>query len=945
VGDGILLNGMHTEQGRVMSFLTLKKNKVLVSLLLASSSAFTVVAACQVVDKSDYTFADADGGVGEGGNAGDGNTGCTDADFQCTEAGVLLACEGGVFQAEEDGTPCESAALCDAARGECRECSPGEFRCTDEKLEQCNLEGTAYELTSTCSDADACHVSTNRQRGYCTLCDSGDPVCDPIVVLTAGVSGAGGPQAATELRECNDDGNGTVLTEICNFENPICDAVAGACTSCIAGETRCLEGKIQTCNEAGSAWEEDEDCGTVALCNPMGEMGPECIAPDCDIADDPSCDSAGKIEGCGLDGQPFEIVDCPTQARCDDVERRCTDCEPGTWSCGGGGTLIQWCGTGGASDDYIARNPMRGQLVTFTTCTSGCTGGANYSCSGTYGLNYCNIDPGGGYNYPYYYDVAGSYMQCPAGSACVGSDETPFCTELCKPDASWCDSDNVLHTCNSDGDGIDSSQECGNGFCAAWLQTCLPARPGDRFCGANGVLGRVETDGAVTELDQCAGPEACDPDRGCLVGGCRAGTTVCDGANVMECTDGVNMASADEECSSAARCSPGIGCTEAIAIAAGDAHTCAIFASSDAEDGDAGFVKCWGANESGQLGNGSSILGDSAEARYVVRYGDDSDKPPIATPSATSLCAGKDFTCATIDTADGSRVVCWGSNAKGQLGNNTEDVGPNNYAELLVVSDEGPIAGESVACGADFACAVGADGSTWCWGANDSGQVGNGASGDPVLAAELIDGHAFVSVAAGGHQACGVKEDGSVFCWGEGGGGAEGANAPAELDGVTAVADIAPALGRDFGIITSTEANPFAFGANDFGQLATGDTTDAPAPVAAGDLNSDEIDNLFSGATSAHACARIGSTLVCWGANMFGQVGNDTTDPALSPSQALDGSGNSTKLRPGSHSAAVGTRHTCAINATGTVLCWGANHRGQLGTDAAGPVTVPSESY
>ncbi|HVJ15157.1 MAG TPA: hypothetical protein VM686_06940, partial [Polyangiaceae bacterium] len=509
--------------------------------------------------------------------------------------------------------------------------------------------------------------------------------------------------------------------------------------------------------------------------------------------------------------------------------------------------------------------------------------------------------------------------------------------------------DNEMIKCDADGLGTSTIEDCGNNVCAYWLEQCLPALPGDNACMPDGRLVRVEGNGDLTLLEQCAGPGACDPERGCLIGACRVGSTTCDGADVLDCTDGSDTSPSGDECSSAARCSPGIGCNQPIAVAAGDSHTCAIFGGEDAADGDPGFLMCWGANESGQLGNGSSVLGDSMEPRYVVRD-DDAGLPPVAMPNATSVCAGRDFTCATVVTPDGPRVACWGSNAKGQLGIDSEEITPVNHAGQLVATADGPIAADSIACGSDFACALGPDGSTWCWGANDYGQIGNGAAGDPVLLATLIADQAFLSIGAGAHHACGVKDGGAVFCWGQGMGGqlgsgdTEDADAPAEVDGVTALVGLPPTLGRDFSIIASSETNPFAFGTNGYGQLATGDTADSSSAVAAGELNSDEIDNLFAGASSAHACARIASTLVCWGANVFGQLGDDSTDSATSPVEVFDGATNPTKVRPGAHSVAVGGKHTCAINVSGDLLCWGANHRSQLGTDQATPVTKPTLS-
>ncbi|HVJ14486.1 MAG TPA: hypothetical protein VM686_03555, partial [Polyangiaceae bacterium] len=478
-----------------MSFLT-SKNKLLISLLVAGTS---VAAACQVVDKGEYEFDDTkfsgtagtSSQAGSTGDAGTGNMGgCTDGEFQCTDTGVLLACVDGAFQDEADGMDCGGAELCSAAAGTCRECLPGEFRCTDEKLEQCNLDGTAYELAATCADADSCNVSTNKQKGFCTVCEAGATVCDPKVILTAGVQGAGGPQAASELRECNDDGSGTVLSEVCGFAQPICDAAEGACMRCTPNETRCINGAVQTCNAAGSAWEEDVDCGSVALCDPMGNSGPECLAAACNVGDPVSCDSAGLIEGCGLDGQPFEIVDCPSQARCEATKRRCTDCEPGTFRCVG--EDVRWCGALFLDDDSVTQTvtvrptlPSPGTETTYVQCASGCTAsGTSYNC----GVWSKTLDMGTyapGYRYTSWYDYATGGQSCPGGQYATGLDLASVCN-VCRPNQVWCNADNEMIKCDADGLGTSTIEDCGNNVCAYWLEQCLPALPGDNACMPDG---------------------------------------------------------------------------------------------------------------------------------------------------------------------------------------------------------------------------------------------------------------------------------------------------------------------------------------------------------------------------------------------------------------------------------------------------------------------------
>ena len=161
-----------------------------------------------------------------------------------------------------------------------------------------------------------------------------------------------------------------------------------------------------------------------------------------------------------------------------------------------------------------------------------------------------------------------------------------------------------------------------------------------------------------------------------------------------------------------------VGIDNAVAIAAGRFHSCAVLAD--------GSARCWGQNASGQLGNGSNN-------RSTV---------PVAVSGltdATSIATGSYFTCAI--RSDGT-ARCWGQNIFGQLGNGQT--------------------GNS--CGAEHACAVLASGAVRCWGRNNSGQLGNGGNTDrkvPVAVANLADA---AQVDSGGTHSCAARR-GAGAAW------------------------------------------------------------------------------------------------------------------------------------------------------------------------------------
>ncbi|AKF03359.1 BNR repeat domain protein [Sandaracinus amylolyticus] len=178
------------------------------------------------------------------------------------------------------------------------------------------------------------------------------------------------------------------------------------------------------------------------------------------------------------------------------------------------------------------------------------------------------------------------------------------------------------------------------------------------------------------------------------------------------------------------------GLEDARAIAVGARSTCALRAS--------GGVACWGHGHFGTLGDGTTAIAPAPVAAAL-------------TGSALAIAAGDWHVCA-ID--DARRVWCWGSNARGQLGLGAP--GGTRTTPQLVSSIEDAVA---IAAAGESTCAVRASGALVCWGANDSGQLGDGTRVDratPVVVDETI-----ASVWMGRAHACSRSTSGVVTCWGE----------------------------------------------------------------------------------------------------------------------------------------------------------------------------------
>lgn len=364
--------------------------------------------------------------------------------------------------------------------------------------------------------------------------------------------------------------------------------------------------------------------------------------------------------------------------------------------------------------------------------------------------------------------------------------------------------------------------------------------------------------------------------------------------------------------------------TSVTAVAAGDYHVCALMTT--------GGVKCWGADNLGQLGGKESDL-----CADPFSIGINPVIPCAATPvdvvglttGVADLDAGWLHTCAVTT---GGVAKCWGNDTWGQLGAETTEeckvpeplrgavrplgrgpispmAGPTPYTEpcsatpLDVFGLQGGMA--AVGVGAMHSCVVTAAGGVKCWGWNLGGQLGDGTLTDRDMPVDVCADAAceeplgeVVDVAAGFAHTCSLMAEGGVKCWGN----------------------------------------------NQFGQLGDGGRCGLvclPVDVCADETCAAPLTGVVAISVGPwHTCALTTEGGVkCWGYNSSGQLGDGTQTRRFTPVDVVGLSEGATALAAGGN---PGGSHTCAVTKAGGVKCWGSNFWAQLGngsSDTAAHVT------
>ena len=342
-----------------------------------------------------------------------------------------------------------------------------------------------------------------------------------------------------------------------------------------------------------------------------------------------------------------------------------------------------------------------------------------------------------------------------------------------------------------------------------------------------------------------------------------------------------------------------------------------------------GGLFAWGGNASGELGDGTS------QDRFtpVTVQGLDGHG------SVIGASAGITHTLAV--TSDGS-VLAWGHNASGELG------GRLSGDRLLPGLVDGVDGARQVAAGDGFSLALQSDGAVMAWGNNQSGELGDGNAPidhvSPAIVYGLSAGSGVVQVAAGYSFGLVLKSDGAVLGWGNGTSGQLGDGSTDKRSAPTPVSGLGPnsgviqvAAGGSFSLALKSDGTVLAWGNNQSGELGNGKApTDSSTPARVKGLGSGS--GVIQVAAGGAFCLALKSdgTVLAWGHNKAGELGDGKSGDAWTPVEVKG-------LGPGSGVIAIaaGGAHGIALTKSGEVLAWGANNQGQLG-DGTAPTNQPT---
>lgn len=531
------------------------------------------------------------------------------------------------------------------------------------------------------------------------------------------------------------------------------------------------------------------------------------------------------------------------------------------------------------------------------------------------------------------------------------ADRATVTEQPCPEEAPYCER-GLCMGCRENDDCSPLSTACATAVCEAGTCVFEPTASGtpcedalyctveDRCDGDGQCVGvpRNCGDGLSCSADSCSEEDGCFAvvTSGCLIdGACYA-----DGAQT---DDGCRVCAPQQSTTTWTEDPLHCNWDDIIQIATGGGHSCVLQAD--------GRAACWGRGE--LLGSGTS---DARSPARWVRAPDDSGD--LGGVQQLALADGG-HSCARLT---GGAVVCWGLGGAGtvwtgKLGNGTSD----NALVPVYVSGFDPEIREyrasSVCAGFHHSCALLDDGRVVCWGGNNVGQIGNGQSNTNHDTPQLVAGiggtgtlSGVEALSCGAVHNCASLTDGRVVCWGSGWNGelangltgSEGESpfptVALAMDGETPLQGFELFASQDVTCGNDAQGQLLCWGDDIYGQLPNGTRSGShPLPVLAvgPDGQTPFVGVTETCASSENGCAVANGNLYCWGRNLNGQLLDHATTNGIDVPELLD-----EVEAPVSSIDCSANRH-CAVTPSGPV-CWGNNSSGQSADVEDNPVLVPT---
>ena len=317
-----------------------------------------------------------------------------------------------------------------------------------------------------------------------------------------------------------------------------------------------------------------------------------------------------------------------------------------------------------------------------------------------------------------------------------------------------------------------------------------------------------------------------------------------------------------------------------------------------------GTLWAWGWNDYGQIGDGSKT----------------SRNAPVQVTGIANVVAVTGGIAHTVALRADGTVFTWGDNSEGQLGlgNNTPKTVPTQVPNL-----NGVVA---IAAGFGNTWVLKSDGTVWAWGYGPLGALGNGSTATALSPVQVRNATGMIGMAAGSDHLLVLRNDGIVFAVGDnesgqlGDGSATNRGAPSQFDGIANATNLIAGGSQTY--LMRSDGAVFGVGSNDSGQLGDGTTNSSGTPVRAAGMTGAKV---LAAGYKHIVCVMQDGTMMSWGDNSQGQLGGSAASGQNGTGPgAMPGVGGMT-------SAASGYYHSIALKSDGTVLSWGLNDHGQLG--------------